>query len=399
VHRIRGVVRHYDWGSPDAIPALVGVPATGEPVAELWFGAHPSAPAPLEGDGAHRDLLSLVEADPAGVLGDDVSERFGRQLPFMLKLIAPVRPLSLQVHPDLARARVRFAAEEAAGIAIDSPLRSYRDANHKPELVYALTRFEALCGFRAPRRAAELLAGLGTPLTDALHRQLRAEPNSEGVRRAFTSLLNLVSRPSPGVVADVAAACARRLEAGTPSVRADRTVALLQREHPGDPGVVASLLLNPVTLHPGEALFVPAGGVHAYLSGLAVEVMASSDNVLRAGLTTKHIDVPEMLACVDYVAAPPIRLAPEYFGGPVGVFYAPVDDFELSVARVSDETGSYELRGRGPRIALCVAGEVTLEEGDDAVTITPGHAIFLPASEPRPVISGRCGTVVQADVP
>jgi len=173
---------------------------------------------------------------------------------------------------------------------------------------------------------------------------------------------------------------------------------LLQKEHPGDPGVVASLLLNPVTLHPGEALFVPAGGVHAYLSGLAVEVMASSDNVLRAGLTTKHIDVPEMLACVDYVAAPPIRLAPEYFGGPVGVFYAPVDDFELSVAHVNPGTGAYALRGRGPRIIAAIEGLVSVKCGGVTVELTPGQAVFLRSDDSAPILSGD-GTVVQADVP
>ncbi len=397
VYRITGVARHYDWGSAEAIPRLLGLVPTGEPVAELWFGAHPLAPAPLE-DAGVPDLLALVRSEPVSVLGADVHARFGAQLPFLLKLIAPARPLSLQVHPDLTRARERFAAEEAAGVAIDSPRRNYRDANHKPELVYALTRFEALCGFRAPRRAAELLDGLGTQLTDALHRQLRAEPNAEGVRRAFTSLLTMVSRPTPEVVAAVAEACARRLESGSPSVRADRTVVLLQREHPGDPGVVASLLLNPVTLNPGEALFVPAGGVHAYLSGLAVEAMASSDNVLRAGLTHKHIDVPEMLACVDYVAAPPIRLAPEYFGGPVGVFYAPVDDFELSVAHVDAATGAYPLRGRGPRILVVVAGRASVACSGRTEWLTPGHGVFLRADEGLPVVGGE-GMLVQIDVP
>lgn len=394
--RIRGVERHYDWGSPDAIPTLMGVPPTGEPVAELWFGAHPSAPAPLEGN-VHPDLLSLVHADPTGTLGD-VSARFGHQLPFLLKLIAPARPLSLQVHPDLPRARRMFALEESSGVPVDSPRRDYKDPNHKPELVYALTRFEALCGFRAPRRAAELLQNLGTPLTEALHRSLRTEPNAEGMRKAFTSLLNLVSRPSPDAVAAVADACARRLEGVSPSVRADRTVSLLQREHPGDPGVVASLLLNPVTLNPGEALFVPAGGVHAYLSGLAVELMASSDNVLRAGLTGKHIDVPEMLACVDYVAAPPIRLAAEYFGGPVGVFYAPVDDFELSVAHVDATTGAYPLRGRGPRIIAAIEGIVSVTCGGVTADLTPGQAVFLRADDELPTVAGN-GALVQADVP
>lgn len=402
MYRIEGIERHYSWGSDEAIPGLMGRPPSGEPVAELWFGAHPTGPARLLGRNGTTplapDLLQAVAADPRGMLGEDVVRRFGGELPFMLKLIAPARPLSLQVHPTLERARRQFAVEQAGGTPIDSPVRNYRDPNHKPEMVYALTRFEAVCGFRSPRRAAEMFDGLDTPLTDRIHAHLCAHPDVAGVRTVFSSLLTAVSRPTAEEVAAVAAACARRLEQGSPSRRADSTVVLLQAEHPGDPGVVASLLLNPVTLNPGEALFVPAGGVHAYLSGLAVELMASSDNALRAGLTAKHVDVPEMLACIDWVAAPPIRLAPEHFGGPVGVFYAPVDDFELSVMSVDAATAGRELRGRGPRIVLCVAGSVTLSTPAAQLALAPGEAVFIAAHSPRPVVAGE-GRLVQADVP
>lgn len=402
MYRIDGVERHYGWGSRSAIPALMGRPPSEEPVAELWFGAHPSAPARLLD---HRDapvppgnLLQGLRADPEGMLGEDVTRLFGVSLPFLLKLIAPARPLSLQVHPSLERARQRFMEEEAGGLPIDSPQRNYRDPNHKPEMVYALTQFEAVCGFRSPRRAAELFAGLGTALTDGIHHQLRQRPNASGMRAVFTALLSPQTRPEPAEVAAVAAACARRLAEGSPSRRADGTVVLLQSEHPGDPGVVASMLLNPVTLNPGEALFVPAGGVHAYLSGLAVEVMASSDNVLRAGLTNKHVDVQEMIACVDWIAAPPIRLAPEHFGGPTGVFYAPVDDFELSVVTLTADTEPLEVRGRGPRIVLCVEGSVELRLNGTSALLHPGEAVFIRADSPRPVACGQ-GRIVQADVP
>lgn len=398
MYRIHGVERHYAWGSRDAIPSLMGRPPAVAPVAELWFGAHPTAPALVDSSAATTDLLHLIATDPEVILGEDVAARFHWRLPFLLKLIAPAHPLSLQVHPDRERAQAMFAREEEDGVPIDSPRRNYKDPNHKPELVYAISEFEAVCGFRAPRRAAELLADLGTPLTDRLHDMLRAEPDAVGVKRAFTSLLNLVTRPGPDAVAAVATACARRLERGSPSVRTDRNVVLLQDEYPGDPGVVASLLLNPVTLRPGEALFVPAGGVHAYISGLAVEVMASSDNVLRAGLTHKHIDVPEMLACIDYVAAPPLRLAAEHFGGPVGVFYAPVDDFELAIAHVNAGTGAYELRGKGPRIILAIEGVVTVRSGSGCAELTPGEAVFIRADDERPTVSGN-GVLVQTDVP
>lgn len=400
-----GVERHYEWGSPTAIPRLLGRAPDGTPVAELWFGAHHSAPSKLlasDGSapvGSHPlNVEDLIVADPEGVLGEDVASRFGSRLPFLLKIIAPARALSLQVHPHLRRARQRFAEEEADGIPLDSPLRNYRDTNHKPEMVFALTDFQAMCGFRAPRRAAELMRGLNTGLSDILYRKLRAQPNPQGVEDAFASLLTLVSRPAPDAVVAVAEACARRLANGSPSIRVDQTVVRLHEQYPGDPGVVASMLLNPVTLKAGEAMFVPAGSVHAYLSGLAVEVMANSDNVLRAGLTAKPIDVPEMLTAVDYLAAPPVRIAPEHISAATAVFYAPVDDFELGVTSVTPEMGEIALPGRSARIVLGIQGDVTIRSGSTSATLTPGTAVLIRADDQRPHVSGR-GTVVQADVP
>lgn len=401
MYRITGVPKAYAWGSTSAIPEFMGTEPTGEPVAEVWYGAHPSGPSPISCDapmpGDARDLRELVLWDTVGVMGVPVTERFAGELPFLLKIIAPAEALSLQVHPSKAQAIQGYREEEAAGIAANSPCRSYKDRNHKPEMVFALTQFEALCGFRAPRRAAELFAGLGTPLSERIARHLASSPNASGVRAAFTALFSR-GRPDPEDVTAFAAACARRLEEGSPSTRADRTVVRLQEQHPGDPGVVASMLLNPVTLRPGEAMFVPNGWVHAYLSGLAIELMAASDNVLRAGLTVKHVDTREVLATVDYVAAPPIRIAPELVGPGVGVYYAPVDDFELLVARVSATGEPLELPGRSARIVLCVDGEVTVTCGTEALTLVPGEAAFIRADDPRPVASGS-GRLVQADVP
>ncbi|MCK6210808.1 mannose-6-phosphate isomerase, class I [Georgenia sp. EYE_87] len=399
MQRIRGVARDYAWGSLDAIPSLLQTEPPGGPVAEMWFGTHPDAPANLADADGDGDLRTHVAADPVGALGEDVAARFGAQLPYLLKLIAPAQPLSLQVHPTRERALERFVAENAAGIPFDAPHRNYRDANHKPELVYALTTFQAMCGFRAPRRAAELLAGLDAPLAQHLYTMLRADPTADGVRAAFTHLLDAATSPSPDQVHAVANACARRLEDWSPSPRADETVVHLAESYPGDPGVVVSLLLNPVTLQPGDALFVPAGGVHAYLSGLGVEVMAASDNVLRAGLTPKHIDVAEMLECVDYVAAPPIRIAPETFHGATHMFYAPVEDFELAVTTLDGTDGrGRPLPGRGPRILLCLDGNIELESEYDSTVLACGDAVFVRADEGR--LRGHgVGTLVQADVP
>ncbi len=398
MHRLTHALQAYAWGSRTAIPELLGEPATGAPVAEAWFGAHPSAPSLVAGPDGTAPLGALISADPDGTLGEDVQARFGATLPYLLKVIAADSPLSLQVHPQRERAVGGYVREDAVGIPLDAPDRSYRDRNHKPELVYALTRFEAMCGFRAPRRATELLEGLDARIARQLLGILRSQPSASGIETAFTWLLRPDSRPKPDAVEELAAACAARLAAGSPSPRADRTVVRLQEAYPGDPGVVTSLLLNPVTLQPGEALFVPAGGVHAYLRGVGVEIMASSDNVLRAGLTPKHVDVEELLRNVDYVAAPPIRVAPERFHGATKMFYAPVDDFELSVTHVEDGA-SHPLPGRGPRVLLCLDGTVTaVSEHDGELELHRGQAAFVPASDGPLTLCGA-GTLVQADVP
>jgi mannose-6-phosphate isomerase len=398
VHRIIPAPQSYAWGSTTAIPEILGLEHDGTPLAEAWFGAHETAPALVPTADGPVPLHALIAQQPTTALGEDVVARFGSGLPYLLKLIAADRPLSLQVHPHIERAREGHALEEAAGVPVGSVRRNYKDRNHKPELVYALTRFEAVCGFRAPRRAAELFAGLGAPLAKELHGVLTQDPSVGGIRAAFTQLLEPATRPSAEEVGEVALACAARLDAGSPSPRADRTVVQLHAAYPGDPGVVTSLLLNPVTLQPGDAMFVPAGGVHAYLSGVAVEVMASSDNVLRAGLTPKHVDVPELLRNVDYVAAPPIRIAPEESHGVTKVFYAPVDDFELSVTDIGDDHDEHPLPGRGPRVLLCLQGEVTVSGGNGSLTLAKGQAAFVPAHDGTLAGRGR-GLLVQADVP
>lgn len=440
--RLRPVARPYAWGSPTAIPRYLGVEPTGEPVAELWFGAHPSAPCRVEtrsetpvrstavrpgpparavrgelagpgrrgtidlarsavtvteSESAVADLLAVIEADPVATLGPDVVARFGPRLPYLLKLIAPARPLSLQVHPNLDRARLGFAQEETAGIPVAAAHRNYKDASHKPELIYALTTFEAVSGFRAPRRAAEVLEGLDAPLARRVLATLRAEPTASGVRSAFMQLLAPATRPAPAEVDAVVTACAARLRSDSTSPRADAIVGLLASFFPADPGIVASLLLNPVTLRPGQAMFIPAGGVHAYLSGVGVELMANSDNVLRAGLTDKHMDAVELFDVVDFIAAPPIRIAPEEGRGSTRMYYAPVDDFELSVTDL-DDGPPHALPGRGPRIVLCLDGDVRVTSAEDSVALQRGESVFVPAAEGALTVRGH-GTVVQADVP
>ena len=392
--RLSGAVKDYAWGSPHAISDFTGIDFGGQRVAELWFGAHNGAQTLAGG----RPLSEVISADPAGILGADVSARFDGQLPFLLKLIAPEQPLSLQVHPGKELAEVGFQAEEEAGIPRNSPRRNYRDRNHKPEMIFALTPFEAFAGFRAPRRAIEVLENLNAPLAREMLEILRAHPGYRGLRAVARKLLAPLDEERQIQIEAVITACQDRLDRGTsPSLRVDRQAVALARTYPSDPGAVLSLLLNPVTLRPGEALFIPTGAVHAYVSGLGIEVMSSSDNVLRAGLTPKHIDAGEALRCMDFHGAPPVRIAPEMNGRGTGIYYAPVDDFELSVSDVNGEEW-IPIPGRGPRILLGISGDLEVGVGGSIETIRTGEALFISAAEGAVRVRGN-GKLAQAGVP
>ncbi|MDN5381600.1 mannose-6-phosphate isomerase, class I [Streptomyces sp. LB8] len=364
--RLDNTIRPYAWGSTTAIPHLLGVEPSGEPQAEMWMGAHPGAPS-RTGRGT---LAEVIEADPERELGARTVARFGPQLPFLLKILAAGAPLSLQVHPDLEQARRGYADEERRGIPLDAPHRNYKDTNHKPELVCALTEFDGLCGFRAPDRAADLLDALGVAALKPYVDLLRTRPEDAALREVLTALLTADREQMAGTVAEAAAACARL--GGDHAPYAD-----IARHYPDDPGVLAAMLLNHVRLQPGEALFLGAGVPHAYLNGLSVEIMANSDNVLRCGLTPKHVDVPELLRIVRFEAADPGILRPE--AGPDGeeVYDTPVDEFRLSRYVLSEGTAGRDLTLDTPQILLCTAGSVRTGEH----TLTPGQSVFVPAGE------------------
>ncbi|MFI8967064.1 mannose-6-phosphate isomerase, class I [Streptomyces sp. NPDC053493] len=379
--RLVNTVRPYAWGSTTAIPELLGVAPTGEPQAELWMGAHPSAPSRTD-RGALGDLLA---ADPVRELGAATVEKFGPRLPFLLKLIAAGAPLSLQVHPDLAQARAGFAAEEAAGLPLDDPARNYKDANHKPELICALTPFHGLCGFRDPVAAADEMAALGVdslkPYVDLLH----AHPEEAALREVLTALLTADPAEMARTVAEAAAAAARLGGVHT-------TYAQIAHHYPHDPGVLAAMLLNEVTLQPGEALYLGAGVPHAYLDGLGVEIMANSDNVLRCGLTPKHVDVPELLRIVRFEPAEPGILRPEASPSGEEVYDTPIDEFRLSRFVRPEGAAPVDLTAATPQILLATAGR----PGVGDLALAPGESVFVPAGE-KAELSGT-GTVFRATV-
>ena len=380
---IEGVVRNYDWGSPTAIPELLGRPEDGAPWAELWLGAHPTAPAKV---GVRAEPLDrLIAADPVAALGAEVASRYGR-LPFLLKVLAAAEPLSLQAHPSVGDAAAGFEREEALGIPLDGPQRMFRDRSAKPELVCALSDFEALCGFRDPRRTAALLDTLDTPGLDPLRHRLGARSGSE-MRDVLEWLLSLDRSAAAALATAAAQVCAASHDDDEWSgFRA--AVAGLGARHPGDAAVAVALLLNHVVLAPGEALFLGAGCLHAYLGGTAVELMADSDNVVRAGLTSKHVDSAALVEIVDGTAAPAQVQRPEPVDG-VTTYRTPVPEFSLLRVDV-DGTSSV---AAGPSVLLCTSGCVEA----NGLTLDRGAAAWLAAGEPRVALQGR-GTVFCATV-
>ncbi|MEU7502489.1 mannose-6-phosphate isomerase, class I [Streptomyces griseofuscus] len=379
--RLDNTVRPYAWGSPTAIPQLLGVEPTGEPQAEMWMGAHPGAPSRT----ARGTLAEVIDADPERELGKETVARFGPRLPFLLKLLAAGAPLSLQVHPDLKQAREGYADEERRGVPIDAPHRNYKDANHKPELICALTEFDGLCGFREPAHAAELLAALGVDSLKPYVDLLGAHPEEAALREVLTAILTADRADMARTVAESTAACARLGGDHAP-------YAGLAHQFPGDPGVIAAMLLNHVRLQPGEALFLGAGVPHAYLDGLGVEIMANSDNVLRCGLTPKHVDVPELLRVVRFEAGDPGVLRPEAAPDGEEVYETPIDEFRLSRYVLAEGGAAHDLTRDTPQILLCTAGSVRAGEHE----LGPGQSVFVPAGE-QAVISGA-GTVFRATV-
>jgi mannose-6-phosphate isomerase len=395
VFPLHGVVRDYAWGSTTAIQRLLGTEPDGRPAAELWLGAHPGAPSAVADTGATLDML--IAGDPEALLGPAVLARFGPRLPFLLKVLAAGSALSLQVHPSRAQARAGFAAEEAAGVQPGTPGRNYHDDNHKPELLVALTDFDALCGFRPVPETLRLLADWQVPEL-ATVAELLTGP--DGLRAAFSYLLT-VPEPAAVVRAVTSRAAAPDLESGEWAAAA-RSVRLCAEDFPGDRGVVLGLLLNAVRLAPGEAIYLGAGTPHAYLRGTAVEAMANSDNVLRCGLTAKHIDVPELLRVADFTELADPRWPVD--GDGMGAdFSVPVEDFRLVLIGLDGyrkpgrETGSCAVGLTGPCIVLCLEGTARVETRGECVELAPGRAAFVCAREAAFTLTGRGRLAVASD--
>ncbi|WP_279460684.1 mannose-6-phosphate isomerase, class I [Aeromonas dhakensis] len=368
-------IQGYDWGSHDALTTLFGIPnPAGKPQAELWMGAHPNGCSEVVLAGQTQKLSTLIERDPAAVLGDATQTRFG-SLPFLFKVLCAEKALSIQVHPSKAQAEAGFAKEEAAGISPKAANRNYKDPNHKPELVFALTPYQAMNGFRAIPAILALFERVKLPTLAELVAALAASQNEAGLQHFFHQLLVLEGARKEEALAGLLAFAAKHQDEETFAL-----ITSLAAQYPGDVGLFSPLLLNVVTLQPGQAMYLDACTPHAYVRGTGLEIMANSDNVLRAGLTPKYIDVAELLDCTRCLPKPDdqILLAPR-MDGAVQHFEVPVPDFTFSVY----PAGEHQLTTASAEILFAIDEAVILKRGDDTLRLEKGQSAFIPAATGR----------------
>jgi mannose-6-phosphate isomerase len=384
VFKLRNTIKHYDWGSAEWIPRLLGLPnGEGKPWAELWMGTHPQGPSALEPPAAPRLLSDLIAQDPERRLGEETAREFGG-LPFLFKLLAAERPLSIQAHPNSAQARSGWERENSLGIPLDAPNRNYRDPNHKPELICALGPFTAMAGFREAGEIRYLLRAFGCPALAPLLSALEPRPgvaDDEGtLRHFFRALFSLGAEDRRAL-----GAYARGFAADRPGGERSgewNLVARFAELCPEDPAIIAPLYLNLVTLERGEAMNIPAGILHAYIRGFGAELMANSDNVLRGGLTTKHIDAGELTAILRFSPFKPEILKPSG-GGFLESYPTPFREF--SFHRLHGRGGALPFPLRGPAILLTLEGELAVPA--EKLRLKRGESAFV-ASGAMPLLSG-----------
>jgi mannose-6-phosphate isomerase len=394
--RLTGAQKHYDWGSPTAIPTILGLVPDGEPVAEYWLGTHPGGPATLGQDKTPLDRW--LRLNP-GVIGQEDNLNFDGRLPFLLKILAADAPLSLQAHPNMTQAQEGFASENEAGIPVDAPERNFRDPYHKPEIIVALTEFEALSGFRNPERTLWLFEQLDANETvmGPFLCPLRERDCRDAIGEVFLDSL-MPDGAAAHALTDVVAAAVNHVDDPDELGAFARLAVRLDTFYPNDPSLLAALMLNDVVLEPGEALFTPAGILHAYIHGTGIEVMAASDNVVRGGLTHKHIDAAVLAEVLTFEPALPwISIATE---GPEGVwrYDEPVDEFDLwRIEIAADRVSQVPATDRG-RVLLALTGDI-----DCVATTAPqatackmhlasGDALLIPLGESA-TLTGT-GTVI-----
>ncbi|MDN3700435.1 mannose-6-phosphate isomerase, class I [Vibrio artabrorum] len=384
IYKLNNVIQNYAWGSYTSLSSLFGFEnLNNEPQAELWMGAHPNGCSKL----AELDitLAEYIKENSKSVLGDYTANRYG-QLPYLFKVLAARTPLSIQVHPNKRNSEIGFERENAQGIALSAGNRNYKDLNHKPELVYAVTVYKAMNGFRPIMDIIALFDEVNIEVLSDDVAALKQAPDSQGLKALFTNVLTLADDKKDAVLEQLSRHY-DRTDLSTNALQALEYSQNFANQYPGDNGVLAPLLLNIVELQPGEAMFLHAETPHAYVQGTALEIMASSDNVLRAGLTPKHIDVEQLIENTVFASMEPeqLRLKPINREGYIH-FPIPVDDFGFDIFNVTQEPQT--IFTRSAEILMCIAGDATVESDTQSIHLNKGESLFVSCDSPQYQLKG-----------
>ena len=395
--RLKNQVREYAWGSRTALQAFCTDPHLEDKhIAELWMGAHPMAPSKVLVDGKWRSLDELIKKEPGSILGKPVAEKFHNQLPFLFKVLAADKPLSIQAHPNREQARAGFKGEEESGIPLNAPQRNYKDENHKPELLCALTSFLSLKGFRRIDDILFLMDKLAPSSLSNELADLRKDHDENSLKRFFTALMQMDKNRQDLVVGEAI----KGAEMRTHEDQAFHWMLELNKGYPGDIGIFAPVMLNLMELNPGEAISISDGELHTYLSGVGIELMANSDNVIRGGLTRKHIDIPELIKIVNFKTEPTKILTPVLRENCEERYPSAGEEFMLSIITIDREKRFISLEDRSVEILICMKGEAIIKDtgGNESLDLTRGRSVIVPAIASKYLIEGSA-TIYKASVP
>jgi len=385
---LKNPIQRYAWGSKQWIQDILSLPESDRhvPIAEVWMGAHPRAPSLAVYDTFEQRLDSLIQTRPAFFLGAETAAQYGT-LPYLFKLLAAATPLSIQAHPNKKQAEEGFAREEMAGIPINAENRNYKDANHKPEIICAITPFTAMCGFREQAQIGALLSLLDIPQLQHCIEAIHQHDSRSAYEAFLQSLFNIPHREGLNLT--------KSLQDKIPVLKKKHPLYATEWElidrfcrlYPCDSAVIAPLYLNVLSLKPGEALFLPAGVLHAYVEGFGVELMANSDNVLRGGLTPKHIDVPELLRIIRFEAFKPEILSPIETDNALRLYPSPASEFTLFRMDLTEGKPQELLPGK-PTIIIVIEGSAQIDSGRETMELHKGMSLFLPASRALLTLEG-----------
>jgi len=394
---LKNTIQEYAWGSYTAIPDLLGENSPAQiPQAELWMGAHPKAPSRVKCDGKWRSLPELIAENPEAILGRTVARKFDNRLPYLFKVLAAAKPLSIQAHPSRTQALKGFERENRLGIPFDAYNRNYKDDNHKPECICALTPFWGLNGFRKISEILSLIEKVCPQGLETEIKALRMQPDSQGLK-GFFQILMTMNQQRQNQIIDKALLHAKKLSEDN---QIYKWMLSLHHEYPADIGIFSPILLNLICLEPGQAMFLQAGELHAYLDGVGIELMANSDNVLRGGLTPKHVDVPELLNVLNFEEREISILSQEALSDSEGIYSSQAEEFILSVIQVKKDVSYTSPVERSVEIILCTHGKAKIVdiENKDILHLNKGSSVIIPAAVEAYGIDGEA-TFYKASVP